>query len=310
MRHLLILAFCMAGLCAQAQNVALTEVNIGVVCPEEMEGISTSELNKLRHKVEQIAASNGISTYADGEFVMYPVFDIYDHQTVEGGMKNIDVVKVEMTLYIRQMSSSMIVNSVAISLMGRGYGRSSALVNAISSVNPKDPAYGDFLKTGKTRIYTYFEENGPKLIAKAKALAAQQNYEEALAILASYPQSLSSYETKISPIIITIYNQYQSNMCAKLIQEAKGYIALKDFASAVNALFQIDPESQCKSECAQLQESIKQQVSKEEAEAIEREFKVFNTLADLEKHRINAARDVAKAYYSNQPAINYTQIVK
>ncbi len=107
-----------------------------------------------------------------------------------------------------------------------------------------------------------------------------------------------------------IYERYQNVQCERLIQNAKGCIALKDYSGAAEYLVRIDPESQCKSECTQLLDSIKQQVDKEEAETIERKFRIFDTLADLEKQRISAIRDIAKSYYSNQPAIHYTQIVK
>ena len=50
--------------------------------------------------------------------------------------------------------------------------------------------------------------------------------------------------------------------------------------------------------------------SEEEADAIDRQFRIFDSLVGLEKQRITAIRDIAKAYYSNQPTIHYTQIVK
>lgn len=49
-----------------------------------------------------------------------------------------------------------------------------------------------------------------------------------------------------------IYKRYQNVRCEQLIQQAKGCIALKDYTGAVEYLVEIDPESQCKSECAQL----------------------------------------------------------
>jgi hypothetical protein len=56
-------------------------------------------------------------------------------------------------------------------------------------------------------------------------------------------------------------------------------------------------------------ETVKKSVTKEKQDAIDRAWKLYNSEVALEKYRINAAKEVAKAYYSNQPAINYTQIV-
>jgi len=292
----------------KAQN-ANADVHIGVVCPEQMDDLSVANLLRLHHKIEQIATANGVATYSDGTFILYPAFDFCEMQTVESGMKNIIVANTELILSVIQVSTGMKVNSVSVSLSGNGFNKSEAVANAISKIDTQSPVYAKFLSESKTRIYSYYETNCSKLLQKAKALAAQEQYEAALAELACFPSSLPSY-AQVIPVMMDIYKHYQNVHCERLIQNAKGCIALKDYSGAVEYLVRIDPESQCKSECSQLLDAIKQQVDKEEAEAIERKFRIFDTLVDLEKQRISAIRDIAKSYYSNQPAIHYTQIVK
>lgn len=292
----------------KAQN-ANADVYIGVVCPEQMDDLSTATLQRLRHKIEQIATANGVTTYSDGTFILYPAFDLFDVRTVESGMKNIIVAKAEMTLCVMQVSTGMKVNSVSTSLSGSGFNKSEAVANAISKIDTQSPVYAKFLSESRTRVYSYYETNCSKLIQKAKALAVQQQYEAALAELACFPASLPSYAQVVS-VMMDIYKRYQNIRCERLIREAQGCIALKDYSSAVEYLVQIDPESRCNSECTRLLDSIKQQVDKEASEAIERKFRIFDTLVDLEKQRISAIRDIAKTYYSNQPTIQYTQIVK
>lgn len=292
----------------KAQN-ANADVNIGIVCPEQMDDLSVASLQRLRHKIEQIATANGIATYSDGTFILYPAFDFFDVQAVESGMKNIIVANTELILSVMQISTGMKVNSVSVSLSGRGFNKSEAVTNAISRIDTQSPVYAKFLSESKTRIYSYYETNCSKLLQKAKTLAAQQQYEAALAELACFPASLPSY-TQVVPVMMDIYEHYQNVQCERLIQKAKGCIALKDYSGAVEYLVRIDPESQCKSECIRLLNAIEQQVNKEEAEAIERKFRIFDTLVDLENQRISAIQDIAKAYYSNQPTIHYTQIAK
>lgn len=288
---------------------AETDVNIGIVCPEQMDNLSPAGLARLRHKIEQIATLNGVATYSDGTFVMYPVLNLFEVRTVESGMKNITVAKAEMILSIIQVSTGMKINSVSTPLSGSGFNSSEALTNALSGIDTKSSVYEKFLSESKGRIYSYYETNCSKLLQKAEALAAKQQYEAALAELVCYPASLPSY-AKVIPVMTGIYKHYQNALCEQLIQEAKGCIALKDYSGAVQYLAKIDPESQCKTDCSLLLEAIKQQVDKEEAEAIDRQFRVFDSLVGLEKQRIAAIRDFAKAYYSNQPTIHYTQIVK
>lgn len=301
--------FAVLAICrAQAQQVE-TDVNIGVLCPDRMENLSFAGISRLRQKIEQIATSNGVATSSDGTFVIYPSFSVFDSRTVEGGMKNIVVIKAEMVLSVAEISTGMKVNSVSTTLSGSGYSQSEALSNALSEIDVRDSVYARFLSESKKRIYTYYETNCAKLIQKAAALAAQQQYEAALAELACYPTSLPSY-AKVGPVMIDVYKRYQNVQCAKLIQEAKGCVALKDYARAIKYLSQVDPESQCRSECTNLINNIKQQVDKAETDEIARQFRVFDTLVGLEKYRISAAREIAKAYYSSRPTIHYTQIVK
>ena len=111
---------------AEAQP-AESDVNIGVVCPEQTDDLSTAGLARLRHKIEQIATANSVATYSDGTFVMYPVLDLFEVRTVESGMKNITVVKAEMVLSVVQISSGIRINSVSVPLSGSGFNRSEAL---------------------------------------------------------------------------------------------------------------------------------------------------------------------------------------
>ena len=292
---------------AEAQSTE-TDINIGIVCPERMDGLSTTCLARLRHKIEQIATANGVAIYSDGTFVMYPVLDLFEVRTVEGGMRNITVTKAEMVLSVIQVSSGMRINSVSILLSGSGFNRSEALSDAISRIDIQSPAYAKFLSASKERIYSYYETNCTALLRKAEALAAQQQYQAALAELACFPASLPSY-AKVAPVMTSIYKRYRNAQCAQLIQQAKGCIALKDYSGAIEYLAAIDPETQCKTECTQLLDA-KRQVDKEEAEAIDRKFRVFDSLIGLEKQRITSIQDIAKAYYSAHPTIHYTQIVK
>ena len=307
-----IILFCLGAVLAiggiQAQP-ADTDIHIGVVCPEQIDDLSAASLQRLCHEIEQIATANGVATYSDGTFILYPAFDFFDVRTVESGMKNIIVVNTELTLSVMQVSTGMKVNYVSVSLSGSGFNKSEAVANTISKINTQSPVYAKFLSESKTRIYSYYETNCSKLLQKAKVLAAQQQYEAALAELACFPASLPSYAQVVS-VMMDIYKRYQNIRCERLIREAQGCIALKDYSGAVEYLVQIDPESRCNSECTRLLDSIKQQIDKEKAEAIERKFRIFDTLANLEKQRISAIRDIAKSYYSNQPAIHYTQIVK
>lgn len=285
-----------------------SDVCIGVVCPESLEYFSQSGLSRLSQKMEQIATNNGVAAFYDGAFVMFPKLAVYDIQSVEGGMKKIETLKVDMTINVIQMATKTIIGSIPVVLSGSGYSIEEATSNAISKINARDAKYSTFLSDCKKLIIDYDEKNSKNSILKAKTLASQQRYEEALALLALYSESLPSYSL-VSAAIVHIYKDYQKERSAQLVLEAKSAIAIQDYELAADLLAGVDPESPSFKEALKLIEIVKKNVTKEQQDAIDRAWKLYNSEVALEKYRINAAKEVAKAYYSNQPVINYTQIV-
>src|SRR5574344_1117339 len=300
-----ILALCYFTAIAQPTT---SDVCIGVVCPESLEYFSQSGLSRLSQKMEQIATNNGVAAFYDGAFVMFPKLAVYDIQTVEGGMKAIETLKIDLTINVLQMATKTIIGSIPVVLSGSGYSIEEATSNAISKINARDPKYSSFLSDCKKRIIDYDEKNCKNSILKAKTLASQQRYDEELALLALYPESLPSYSL-VSAAIVDIYKDYQKERSAQLVLEAKSAIAVQDYDLAADLLAGVDPESPRYKEALKLIETVKKSVTKEKQDAIDRAWKLYNSEVALEKYRINAAKEVAKAYYSNQPAINYTQIV-
>ena len=284
------------------------DVCIGVVCPESLEYFSQSGLSRLTQKMEQIATNNGVAAFYDEAFVMFPKLDVYDIQTVEGGMKAIETLKIDLTINVLQMATKTIIGSIPVVLSGSGYSIAEATSNAISKINARDPKYSSFISDCKKRIINYDEKNCKNSILKAKILASQQRYKEALALLALYPECLPSYSL-VSAAIVDIYKDYQKERSAQLVLEAKSAIAVQDYDLAADLLAGVDPESPSYKEALNLIETVKKSVTKEKQEAIDRAWKLYNLEVALEKHCINAAKEVAKAYNSSQPAINYTQIV-
>ena len=106
-----------------------------------------------------------------------------------------------------------------------------------------------------------------------------------------------------------IYNKYYLNAnAAKILNEAKGAFAVKNYSKAVSLAAQIDKESSYYDEAALLINQVREIVQKEQDEANERTMKALEMASDLEKTRINAAASVARAYY-NRRVVNYNTVV-
>lgn len=286
-----------------------SDVCIGVICPESLEHFSHSGLQRLSQKITQIATTNGVAAFYDGAFVMYPTLSVYDIQMVEGGMKNIATLKVDLTVNVVQLGTRTLVGSISSTLNGSGFSIEEATANAISDIDAGDKRYVTFISDCKRRIYDYDEKNCKSFILKAKSLASQHMYEEALAQLALYPEDLPSYP-QIYEATLEIYKAYQKQQSAQLVQEARSLIAVQDYDGAAQALALVVPDSPSYKESVELIDTIMKNVEKERKEEIQRELKRYESDVALEKYRINAAKEVAKAYCSNQSQIPYVQIIK
>ena len=283
-------------------------VSISVVVPEYSEYLNASQLNRLQTKIEQIASSNGISALSNSNFVLYPVFEINESTLVEGGMRNMTMIDASLTLFIRQLDTRMIVSSISLDLEGTGYSKGDALINAMRTIKPYSQEFKDFISEGKQRIVSYYKSNFASIRAKAKTLAAQQQYEEALALLMSFPEELPGYQT-MTQDASAVYVQYMNNCCGRLLAEAKSRLALNDYDGAASILAQIDPSCACAKEASALTTSIQKEIDAHIAYERKMELYKYRTETDLKKQRINAITEIVKAYFNRKPPVTYYQLI-
>jgi hypothetical protein len=88
-------------------------------------------------------------------------------------------------------------------------------------------------------------------------------------------------------------------------------LAGNNYNSALNILSQVDPSTNCNKEAQALIQKIEPKVDAAEREALKIQMKIYSDAVELEKQRINAAKDIAVAYYNRtQPTYNYLYIIK
>ena len=103
--------------------------NIGKIClhvvlPEEyspnFENLGIRELKKIKSKITSIAARNGVAGAGMGDFVIYPVLNVYEEEVLEGGLEHQTIIRAEFSLFIQQMSNGQIYGEATIDLEGFG----------------------------------------------------------------------------------------------------------------------------------------------------------------------------------------------
>jgi hypothetical protein len=300
-------------------NVAIAQsssdvgkIALSVVMPENIEGLDESQLSKMETKITQIVSSVGLAGNGySNNFVIYPKFAIYETEIVEGGMQNINVVKCEWSLFIKQVDNNIIYATVTIPLKGYGKEKNNAITDVISKINPNSKEFSSFIETGKKKILDYYNLKCQDIITKSESLVKTQDYEQAIGLLMSVPEEVSCYN-KIQEKTIDAYKSYQNQKCITQLQEAKTTLAKNQYSDALDILSQIDPSTKCYKEAEILIEKAREKVDAQAKSQLALRMKIYNDGIALEKQRIQATKEIAVEYYRNQPkpADNYLLIVR
>jgi len=299
------------NLFAQTTN-DVGKIALSVVMPDNVEGLNTSQLSKLETKISQIVTVSGLASSGyNNNFVIYPKFAIYESNIVEGGMQNITVVTAELSLFIKQVDNNLLFSTISKSLKGSGSSKELAITNAISKIPSNDPEFKTFIETGKTKIIKYYETKCEDIIKKSDGFVKMQKFEDALGLLMSVPEEVSSCYNQIQDKSIIAYKAYQTQKCSELIQKAKTTLASNDFVGALDILADIDPSATCFKEAQTIAKTAEAKVTAEEKKQWDFQMKQYNDEVSLEKQRINAIKDIAVSYYKSQPTtVSYNYIVR
>ncbi|WP_293298396.1 hypothetical protein [Pedobacter sp. UBA4863] len=278
-----------------------TDFTLGIILPEPSQKINEAQITKLESKLSNLINNSGVVTYGyNNDFIIFPIVNIDDVSIVQGGLENITVTTIDLTLNIKQISSNKSFNIISRKIKGSGKTEQLAITNAFSLINTADKDLIEFLKIGKGNIYKYFDENCSKIMSKASNSYARQDFEQAISLLQSIPETGNNCFSEAQKNTLVYYKGYQSKLCKENITKAKSEIAVKNYETALSYLNMIDGSSSCYSEVEKLINQISDKVEKNDKKEL-----------DLEIRRINAIKEIAKAYYSNSVrTVKYNVIVR
>lgn len=296
MRRLLAtIAFLTMLLAASAQDAA-TAVGISVAMPQNCM-LENNTMTMLKSKLLGLATADGMSATDCGAIAMVPEVTVSDEQIIESGMRNTTSVRLHISISVLNIFNGTVFSTIQADCKGEGYSGSEARRNAIRNMDLKT-CEAEF-RNVKSKIVAYYNANTPAIITKANTLAAQQEYEEALAVLSSYPESLPGYP-QVSAAMVSIFKLAQTRHCSQLLQEARSAFANRDYATAASLLAMIDATSSCAQEAKTLQNAIKRDADIMYANEIKAESEQRKANERVAQATIKAARDVAVAYFKRQ----------
>ena len=255
----------------------------------------------VENNLTQLLTRNGIAGMDGlGQFVLTVTATPLDKDIIPGPPMKISE-KMEMNLYIVDAYARTIFSSTSFTVKGLGETETKCYMNAISRMPIQSDQVATFITEGKQKILDYYNHEGPNLIKRAQYLAKQKNYEEALSIVTLIPQQSEQYDAALAAGL-DIYQQYIDNQCNINLAAARMAWAAEQNSSGAYAagdyLANILPDAKCYGEAMELYKEIKGKV----LDDWKFEMKKYQDGVDLEKLRIEAARQVGVAYGTHQPS--------
>ena len=285
------------------------QVNITLVMPSDQQGeLDARSFRVLENRLEQMMSKCGVQSSYDATIVLYPVVTVLSKDVIGGGMEKLFRYNIELVLNVVQPDAETKFGSESWVLSGDGFSASKALVAAVNKLNQNDPKFISFVNKMKERVSDYYINNRASIMSKAKTLAAQGLYEEAMGILSAYPQGVSG-SSEVNSLLIDVYRKYTTANCSQMINQARALFARQDYDGALCILADVDATSSCASQAKEMENQISSKITSDQRREEARQERAEQRAANLEKARINAARDIAVAYYKrSQPKITYNSV--
>lgn len=264
-------------------------ISIEAIIPEQMVGLDVSALKILKTKMDAITTNNGVSSSYNGTFVMLPHIDIVDASIIEGGLRNIHQVNLDISFSIYQQSTKALFSNFSLTTKGSGYTKSEAVKSAIRNIKSTSTSISTWFTECKQKINGYYTSHCKGMIAEARSLAARGEYSSALGLLATYPSGIKGYEN-IADAEIEIYLECSKKECSYLINHAKAAIIQQEYDIALQILSDLDAHGQCGEEIQQLTKRIDLELKAQRKAAEEKEERAHQE----ELYRENANRQITE----------------
>lgn len=275
-------------------DVSVADITKGDVVPAAIN-------SKLEGKLTQAISKAGLTSAPyDSRFFVAGRFDDAFND-ISGGPSQKVYVKTTLTLYIGDADEQKIFASEAFELNGVGGSDQQAYTRALGKLNATNPKLVEFLRNGKQKIIDYFDANYQSYINNARKAMAARDFDEALYYATAIPSCCKGYD-QANALAMQIYKQSMNHSAQQLLAKARAAWAADPSADgaaeAHSFLSQIDPESSCYAEAQALSKQISQTTQKQwEFENVTK----YNNEVELQKQRINAAKEVAVAWAKSRP---------
>lgn len=308
MKHLLYLLLFLPILGMSQNNLGsandMDRIAIDVLVPPQVEDIPDQAQAMLENKLMEVAVKNGLGGSGPSPRFVLTAKMVVVTKDITPTVPPMEAYTFTIYLYIVDAVDQIVVSTTSFTSKGAGSNKNKAYITGLRTINMNNSELERFMKTGKQKIIEYYNSRCDFVIAKAKALQSQNQFQAAIATLSGIPEVCKDCYMKSLEQIAPIYKDYIDHDCQVFMNMAQSIWASNPTsagaADAGAVLSLIDPDSKCYSETTGLISKMEQKVQKDEIRDWKFMERVWGDNVALEKLRIKAYRDIGVAFGNNQ----------
>lgn len=280
-----------------------------IVC--ESTDLPTDAKASLHTKMVQMVTANGFGA-SSTRYALVPNITVIDKQVTATAPAQY-IVEVEVSLYVYDAVEDFVVDETSFVVKGVDRLENKATIQAINQIKSSSPQVKNFMNSSRSKIVSYYNTRIPAIISKAQSLCERKEYDVAISILASIPETVDQYQV-VAELMTGVYKKMIDHDASVAIQVAKGKMAIRDYDGVLYALEYVDPASSKAKEASKMIADIKNKIDADEQAELEEKIRANEErLADkqynrdiaatsserdfeLSKLQIKASKDIAVAY--------------
>jgi hypothetical protein len=310
MKYLFLLTFSLSIICLSAQTNEQKLFPLNTYINNKNALLSEDAVSMLSNKINVITSNQGIGgeNPSNPRFLLYSKLIVNKKNVVAGTSTGI-TINADVYFYVGDAFDKTIFSSQIVAIKGYGNTEEAALIDAIRTINPNDEKYKKFIQTGVAKINQYFVTQCPILISKAKALASEQKYDEAIYNLYNIPEASASCYPEAHDLINKIYQSKANDESAKNLKKARLIWSGAQTSAAVNEILpllnKVNPISTSFREVDPFLNEISKKVEnniirdfQERQEIRKQQLEKDKIQLELDKQQIQASKEIAVAYAS------------
>ena len=279
-------------------------IAIDVLVPPQVEDIPDQAQALLENKLMEVAVKNGLGGSGPSPRFVLTAKMVALSKDITPTVPPMEAYTFQIYLYIVDCVDQIVVSTTSMTSKGAGTNKNKAYLTGLKTINMNNAELERFMKTGKQKIIEYYNSRCDFVIAKAKALQSQNQFQAAIATLSGIPEVCKDCYMKSLQAIGPIYQDYIDHDCQVFTNMAASIWAANPTsagaADAGKVLCLIDPDSKCYPETKSLISKMEQKVQKDEIRDWKFMERVWGDNVALEKLRIKAYRDIGVSFGNNQ----------